>query len=253
VRVYQLLGVRAMHPFLCDPSVGGFAGGEPLQGLTALGREVIREMEQSRVLIDLAHANDRTFRDVMQRVSRPVMDSHTACRALVNIERNRSDDQLRAIARMGGVIGVHFSSPFLKTFTSEEMAPRRRALEKGRRRMAALRRRYRDPYEYLSKRMDPAIWPRILGGAREDGSVIHRASISQLIDHLAHMVEVAGINHVGIGSDYDLGNICGGVETADKLPNLTRSLKARGFHNEEIWKLQCGNFLRLFRQILPEG
>lgn len=251
LRAYGRLGIRGIHPFCDDPAIGGFAYGSARTGLKPWGREIIREMERLSMVVDLAHTNDRTFWQVLRVVTKPVIDSHTACRKFVNVDRNCTDDQLRAIAETGGVSGVHFSSQFLEPLDNRSRKTNEKALRAFHKKLATMEQRYKDPYEFLSHRWDPMEWPKSLGGAIEDGTEIRRATIRKLLEHLDHMVEVAGINHVGIGADYDLGDTCGGLETADKLPNLTLELARRGYRAEDIRKILGGNFLRVYRQALP--
>lgn len=230
--------------------MGGYAGGDRRVGLRPLGRAIVREMERIGMLLDLTHANDRCFRDVMRMVTRPVIDSHTCCRSLVDLERNRTDEQLREIARTGGVVGVHFSSKLIRGPRTATSLLRERFMKGFRRKLAVMERRYPNPYEFLKHRYDPLEWPKILGGAVEDGTKIERATVAQVVDQLDRMVEVAGIDHVGVGTDYDNGDGCE-INRADKLPMLTGELLRRGYRTEEVRKILGGNFLRVFRQCLP--
>ncbi len=252
LRSYVRLGVRSAHPFCSDPAIGGAAYGSGRVGLKPFGREILREMERLSILVDLAHANDRTFQSALDVVTKPVIDSHTACRALCDYgdQRSRTDEQLRAIAKTGGVIGVHFSSGVLEFAPARQQAdhPTRKLF---RRKIAMMERKYTDPYEYLRHRWDPFEWPRSLGGAIEDGTVVRRASIQRLLDHIEHMVDVAGIDHVGLGPDYENGDSV--IATASKLPLLTESLARRGFTRTEIRKILGENFLRVFKQSLPSA
>ncbi|MBI4026817.1 MAG: membrane dipeptidase [Verrucomicrobia bacterium] len=254
LRMYQRLGIRGAHPFVSDLKIGGEGYGSPRVGLKPWGRAIIREMERLSILVDLTHTNDRTFAQVMRMVKKPVIDSHTCCRALARVyrQRNRTDEQMRLIAQTGGVIGVHFSSAFIEKMRLDESQKYKRLIGAFRKKLARMERKFKDPYEFISHRWDPWEWSKALGGAVADGIEIRRTTIARLVDHLEHIAEVAGINHVGIGSDYDLGDTCGGVETADKLPNLTAELVQRGYQKEEIRKILGGNFLRVFRQCLPE-
>lgn len=246
LRTYYRSGVRAAHPFVHDERVGGHVGGNPRVGLRPFGREILREMERLSMLVDVTHANDRCLREVLRVVTRPVIDSHACCRSLVDLERNRTDEQLRAIAQTGGVIGVHFSSKLINGVDIRGARVRRHL-----RKMAALERKCKDPYEFLARRFDPFVCPKIFGGALDDGTKIPRATVAQLVDHIDRMVEVAGVDHVGIGTDYDNGDGCE-IDRVDKLPMLTAELVRRGYRPTEIKKILGGNFLRVFRQSLPD-
>jgi len=251
LRTYARLGVRAIHPFIRSSSLGGDSA-QPSATLTPLGRRAIREMERCAILVDVAHANAPTFREVMRIARRPVLDSHTACRALRNLPRNRTDDQLRAIASTGGVVGVHFASQLLTDLTDDPAYPAwRNIIADVPRVEARMRARFPEPCAYLAHRYDALNWPKATGGAVEDGITVPRATLSRLVDHIEHMIEVAGVDHVGIGSDYALSNICAGVETADKLPDLAAALRRRGYQGAELAKIMSGNLRRLFEEVLP--
>jgi membrane dipeptidase len=112
-------------------------------------------------------------------------------------------------------------------------------------------RQFPEPFAYLAHRYDPWNWPLCTAGARDEGVKVPRATLAKLVDHIEHMVEVAGIDHVCIGSDYALSNICAGVESADKLPNLAAALHDRGYREKELAKILCGNLVRLFEEVLP--
>lgn len=250
LRTYHRLGIFCAHPFLHDERVGGCCGGDQRVGLRPLGKAILREMERIGMLVDVAHANDRCFRDVMRVVTKPVIDSHTCSRVLTDFERNCTDDQLRAIASTGGVSGVHFSSRLIMGLEGLRGDVRARMIKVLHKQVAAMERRYKDPYEFIAHRFDPNAWPKALGGAVDDGTKILRASVGKLVDQIARMVDVAGIDHVGVGTDYDLGDMCE-IDRVDKLPMLTGELVRRGFRPTEIRKILGGNFLRVFRQSLP--
>jgi len=251
LRTYARLGVRSIHPFIRNSPLGGDSS-VPEATLTPAGRDAVKEMERCSILVDLAHANDRTFREVMRIAKRPVLDSHTACRALRDLPRNRTDDQLRAIASTGGVVGIHFASQLLADMTNDPAYPAwRKVIADVPATEARMLQRFPEPYAYMAHRYDALNWPVSTAGAIEDGVKVPRVPPSKLVDHIEHMVEVAGIDHVGIGSDYALSNICAGVETADKLPNLAAALRSRGYRQTELAKIMGGNLFRLFEETLP--
>ncbi|MDO4510429.1 MAG: membrane dipeptidase [Bacteroidales bacterium] len=159
------------------------------KGLTAFGRKLVKEMNRQGMLIDLSHCSDGTFWDVMKLSSKPVVCTHSGARALCDNDRNLSDDQLRAIARNGGVV--------------QTVAY----------------------YEFLSRH--------------------HKATIDDFIDHIHHMVKVAGIDHVGIGTDFDGGGGVPGLEADNDLINITMRLIERGYSETDIAKIWGGNFFRV--------
>ena len=153
----------------------------------------IREMNALNVA-DITHANDRTFADVIRFAEKPLIDSHTNCRALADYDRCCTDDQLRALAKQDGLIGVHFG--FIEKMDRVEDQKYNKMMRGFSRKMNELARKYKEPYEFLEHRMDPFEWPICLGGAVDDGTPSHRAKMSRLGDHIEHMVKVAGIDHV---------------------------------------------------------
>ena len=246
--VLARLGVRACHPMHHDAAIGEHWYGQG-RGLTRYGKQLVREMEARHILVDTAHASDRSFRDILRTARRPIFDSHTGCRAIVPSDRNRTDAQMKAIAATGGVVGVHFGSQLLADGLAVQ--PRRRLIEERNRLIARFRRTHRDPYDVLHHAYDARRWSRAIGGAKDDGHEAARATLEQLCDHIERMIEIAGIDHVCIGSDYALGGICAGVETAAKLQNLARALARRGYRSAELGKVLLGNLERLILCSLP--
>lgn len=191
VDVLFAAGFRMMSPaHFFDTEVGGSAHGVAKGGLTPLGREVIRRMEEKRMLVDLAHASARTIDDVLAMATRAVVVSHTGVRATCDNPRNLGDDQLRRIAGTGGVIGIGY-------------------------------------------------WATAICG--DDARAVARA--------IRHAAAVAGVEHVGLGSDFD-GAITAPFDTAG-LPLVTDALLAEGFGEEDVAHIMGGNVLRLLSQTLP--
>jgi membrane dipeptidase len=249
MRALFAMGVRTVHPFANDPTIGGFAGGPKQLGLKPFGRKIIREMERLGMLVDVTHTNDRTFADAIRFAEKPLINSHTNCRAIADYDRCCTDDQLRALAKAGGLIGAHFG--FLDMPGVAEGPAHQRMLKAFYKKLGAMQRKYKDPYEFLQHRNDPFEWPAALGGAVDDGTSIYRSKLTQLIAHIRHMVDVAGIDHVCIGSDYSSGNMPVGVETAETLCNLTGAMVRDGFSAGAVKKIWGANFLRILGQTLP--
>jgi membrane dipeptidase len=249
LRTYHRLGVRSIHIAregqrgIADPSDDFAEAG----GLTPLGRDVVREMNRLHMVVDVAHASDRSFWDILETSSQPVIASHHNARALCDINRNLSDEQLRAVAQQGGVVGAHFSGGFI------DEAWRQSREDSGYfdiylARAKELRQRYPNPYEFLSHFQHPSEWPESFG--EKPKPKVPLPGISQLVDHIDHVVEVAGIDHVGNGADYDLGDIPEELDHAGKLLNLTAELLRRGYSDADIRKIWGDNFLRVFRRVI---
>lgn len=208
-------------------------------GLTDFGREVIREMNRMGMLVDISHASDATFYDVLEISRAPVIASHSCCRALCGHPRNLDDAMIRALASHGGVIHIAFHDGFLsqeyanasRAFSSEGDAHERAAAQEfGENEAAKLREEQRWSDESIRAGKLPQVsWEKIL-------------------DHIDHVVGLVGAGHVGIGSDFDGAIMPAGMEDASKLPFLTEGLLARGYAESDIRKIHGENTLRVMEE-----
>jgi membrane dipeptidase len=201
------------------------AGVQHHNGLTDFGKQVVREMNRLGMMVDISHVADKTFWDALAVSSAPPFASHSSCRALSNVPRNMTDEMIVALAKKGGVVQVNFACEFLSQKTadaSKELLPK----------MAAARgENNRALMEEYRKTVPPA-------------------TLADVVAHIDHIVQIAGINAVGIGSDFD-GIQCApqGLEDVAKLPNLTRALLEKGYSAEDIRKIYGGNLLRVMRAV----
>jgi membrane dipeptidase len=204
-------------------------------GLTDFGREVVREMNRIGMMADVSHVSDKTFYDVVEVSRAPIIASHSSCRALANHPRNMTDDMLKAVARNGGVVMVNFYDGFLDP-RKVELAGRTRTVQEDlTKQFPNDPKRVTDEVEKFRKANDPGKTP-----------------MSVLIDHIDHIAKVAGIDHVGIGSDFDgvpLNGLPEGMEDISKLPNITYELMKRGYSDSDIKKVLGENFLRVMSQV----
>lgn len=243
---YHAVGVRCIHPPF-DAATNervDLWGGDT--GLTSFGKHVVLEMQRLGMVVDLAHASDRLFRDVLRVAVGPVIVSHGTCRAISPTKRNMTDDQIRAVAATGGVIGIHFAGQLideehLRSMQESGFYEALRAWE------SELRAKHPDRFDYLAHRFDFAAWARTKAYALQQD--VPPPRFDKLIEHVDRIVELAGIDHVGIGADYDLGNVPPKLDRADKLPNLTRALRERGYPARDVRKLLGRNFLRVFESM----
>ncbi len=201
-------------------------------GLTDSGREIVREMNRLGMMIDVSHVSDKTFWDVIETSKAPIIASHSNARALTDVPRNMTDDMIRAVGKNGGAVMVNFGGWFLDSSAEP-------AFEKLRPQLAELRKRYANDPER---------------GEREERKLIAsmpKVPLSKLVDHIAHIAQVAGIDHVGLGSDFDgvSGYVPAGVEDVSKLPNLTYELLKRGYSDEDVKKILGGNILRVMEAV----
>ena len=241
LRSYAALGVRylTLTHFLNNNWADSSTDKPAHDGLTAFGKDVVRELNRLGVLVDISHVADKTFYDALALTKAPVIASHSSCRALCDHPRNMSDDMLRALAKNGGVIQINYEI----TFLSQEARDAKKAggtsveLEDA------------DLLKVCGE--DEAC--QILEGDRRDrqameAGTLPRVGFEKIVEHIDHAVRVAGIDHVGLGSDFDGASMPFGMEDCSKLPKLTAALLARGYSEADVEKVLGGNLLRVLEQ-----
>ena len=205
-------------------------------GLSSLGTEVIKEMNRLGMIVDISHVSDKSFYDVLKVTKAPVMASHSSCRALCGSPRNLSDDMLLALRENGGVIHICILSSYLKT--SEPNAEMEAKLKE-------LKQKYGE-YNSLSDSIRKIV-------RKEYNDIMTRyeklATVKDIVDHIDHVVQVIGIDYVGIGSDFDGGGGVEGCRTVAEMKNITIELLRRGYTTSDIKKIWGGNFMRVFRKV----
>ncbi len=248
LRDYYRLGVRYMTLTWSNTNEWADSSGDiddaKIQhhnGLTDFGRQVVREMNRLGMMVDISHVADKTFWDVIATSKAPVIASHSSARALTNAPRNMTDDMLRAVAKNGGVVDVNFFSGFLDQNYWD--ASRAQAKAKD----AAIH-GYLDKLRAEGKPLTFMDEDRI---TREWMAKIPRPPFSALIDHIDHIAKVAGVDHVGLGSDFDgvSGATPAGMDSAADLPKITQALLDRGYNADDIHKILGGNVLRVFKEV----
>ena len=208
-------------------------------GLTDFGRDVVREMNRLGMLVDVSHVSEETFFDAIETSSDPVIASHSSARAITDHVRNLTDDQLRAIARNGGVVNVNFFPRFIDPAHWAAFRAIDPALE-------ALR----DSLQQAGA--DQTV---IAAGISARRAQLTRAipptPLSVLIDHFDHIARVAGVNHVGIGSDFDgISSAPQDMEDVTHLPRIAQGLLDRGYSEDDVRRILGGNMLRVMEQVL---
>ncbi|MSP11356.1 MAG: hypothetical protein EXR62_00220 [Chloroflexi bacterium] len=247
LRAYYALGMRTaglVHGSPLDWVDGDLEQHEP-SGLTEFGREVIHEMNTLGMVIDVSHASPQTVRDVMQETKDPIVASHSNVKQLSPIMRNLSDDLIKGIADTGGVVGVHCSSAFVDIqCIYGRKGPKVPAYRHLRLDMIGK--------VQVPGAIDPLRFEADLksqkGGASE--AYFPRVHLERLVDHLDYMVNLAGIDHVGVGTDFQfLEDAVEDFDAVDKVPNLTAALLSRGYSPEHTQKILGGNFFRVMETV----
>jgi membrane dipeptidase len=223
---------------ICDSS---YSVERRWNGLSPFGREVVAEMNRLGIMVDVSHVSDEAFYQVMEVSKAPVIASHSSCRKFTpDFERNMDDDMIRLLAEKGGVIHINFGSSFISETTNrqgQEMFAAVNAFmeEKGLERSAP------EVEEFVA--------------TYRSEHPMELATVEDVADHIDHVVEIAGVDAVGIGSDYDgVGpTLPKGLEDVSRYPNLVRVLLERGYSEEDLAKILGGNSLRVWEQVAAKA
>lgn len=241
-RFYRL-GVRYISPtWTHSLSWAGSSGdGEgQTRGLDDFGRKVIAEMNRVGIIVDVSHVSDKTFWDIVATSTKPIIASHSNCRAIANVARNLTDDMIRAVAKTGGVVCVVFYPGFVEPDWKERKDALDREIageveEAGRRTQGhgSIKRIARDRVR-----------------EREYAARLEPTNVARVVDHIDHIVRLVGVEHVGIGSDFDgIQATPRGLSSVAELPNLTAELLRRGYSEEDVDKILGGNILRVMEEV----
>jgi membrane dipeptidase len=240
IRQYYDLGARyitlshSKNNDICDSSTD--PGGPESNGLSPLGGEVVKEMNRVGMMVDVSHISDKSFYDVLKVTKTPVIASHSSCRALCGSPRNLSDDMLLALKDNGGVIQICILSNYLKT-------PEPNPEMEGK--LNTLREKYGD-----YNAMKDSIRKIMRAEYREIRKRYEKpATVKDVVDHIDHVVQVIGIDYVGIGTDFDGGGGVEGCRTVAEMKNITIELLRRGYSKADITKIWGGNVMRVLRKV----
>ena len=244
LRMYHHLGTRYMT--LTWNNTNNWADGvlgEPRHGgLNHFGKEVVREMNRLGMLVDISHVAPATFWDAIATTTKPVIASHSSAKAICAAPRNLDDDQIKAVANNGGVIGVNYEITFVgesyrvaKNAVDDEKAEEIKRAEKDHPAGShGLSNSLRD----IDERYDEKV------------AELSKPHYTEIVDHIDHMVSVAGIEHVGLGSDFDGATMPEGMEDCTKVPLITDALVSRGYSEGDIRKVLGENFMRVMGEVL---
>ncbi len=247
LRNYYRLGVRYMTLTWSNTNDWADSSGDiddatvkHHNGLTPFGKDVVREMNRIGMMVDISHVSDKTFWDVIETTKVPVIASHSSARALTQAPRNMTDEMLRAMAKNNGVVMVNFFPAFIDENWRRAWAAQRPERQKAQDALEA---------EYKAKGL-PVPYTASDKIDREFAAKIGRAPFNSLIDHFDHVIKVAGIDHVGIGTDFDgIPVPPEDIDSAADLPKITAALMARGYSADDMRKLLGGNLLRVFAEV----
>ena len=248
LRDYYRLGVRYMTLSWSNTNEWADSSGDMddpkvqhHNGLTDFGKQVVLEMNRLGMMVDISHVADKTFWDAIAATKAPVIASHSSSRALVDAPRNMTDDMLKAVAKNGGVVQVNF----FNGFDDENF---RKAMLAQKKDQDAATQKYLEEMKAAGKTVTYVDLDRI---EREWVAKIPRPPLKSLIDHIDHIAKVAGVDHVGLGSDFDgvSGATPQGIDSAADLPKITQALLDRGYSADDIHKILGGNLMRVFGEV----
>lgn len=219
---------------ICDSSTD--PKGPEHDGLSTFGKQVVGTMNRLGMMIDVSHISDKSFYDVLKVSMAPVIASHSSCRALCENQRNMDDDMLQALKENGGVIQICILSNYLKT---PEANPELEA------RIRELREKYGNPEDLTDEQRN-----NMRSEIRQvQRSLVKLATVKDAVDHIDHVVQVIGIDYVGIGTDFDGGGGIEGCRTVAEMKNITIELLRRGYSKKDITKIWGGNVMRVLREV----
>jgi membrane dipeptidase len=246
LRDYYALGVRYMTLTHSNSNHWADSSGDekkPNNGLSPLGKEVVAEMNRLGMIVDISHVSDKTFWDALEVSNAPIFASHSSCRALSPAPRNMTDEMISALGKKRGVVQINFSCDFLSPEVFRANEANRPAMAKMR---DELMKKYAGDPQGLQKAFIEA---RAATGITEK-----RAALADVVKHINHVVQIAGVDAVGLGSDFDgIGCAPMDLDSVDKWPNLTRALLEEGYTAEEIRKIYGENTLRLMTEVEHAG
>ncbi len=255
LRQYYALGVRYMTLTWSNSNDWADSSGDvddkavphTKEGLTEFGKDVVYEMNRLGMMIDISHVSDRTFYRTLVITRAPVIASHSSARALCDAPRNMTDDMLRAVARSGGpnskggVVDVNFYSGFISQAYRDAQKAQQPEVDKA----------VADAKDKAKAEGREFVYADEEKIQRAYADRIPRPPLSMLIDHIDHIAKVAGVDHVGLGSDFDgvSGQLPQGLDSPADLPKITQALLDRGYSAEDCRKILGGNLLRVFREV----
>jgi len=240
LRQYAALGVRylTLTHFKNNDWADSSTDKPAHNGLTPFGKDVVRELNRLGVMVDISHVADKTFYDAIAVSTVPVIASHSSCRAIDQHPRNMTDDMMRALAKNGGVVQINYEVSFLSEEyrTATKPADVQAALDAAAKKCG--------PNEACSTSEEA----KIARQAMRDGK-LPKVTWEKIVEHIDHAVKVAGVDHVGLGSDFDGATMPLGMDDVSQLPRITDALLKKGYSEQDVEKILGGNLLRVMEAV----
>jgi membrane dipeptidase len=242
LRTFAALGVRYMTLTHMGNTEWADSSTDKVEhnGLTDFGKDVVREMNRLGMMVDIAHVSDKTFYDAIAVSKAPIISSHSSCRALCNAARNMTDDMMRALAKNGGVIQINYHIGFL----SQEFRDFETAHPEVEKEIEAETKKRCGDTEACSL----VVGDQLVHEYMKSGK-LPKVDWALIVEHIDHAVKVAGIDHVGLGSDFDGANMPLGMEDVTHLPQITEALLKKGYSEGDIRKILGENTLRVMKEV----
>jgi membrane dipeptidase len=242
LRAYRELGIVYMTLTWSTHTDWADSSGEKEKwgGLTPFGRQVVQEMNRIRMMVDVSHVSDKTFWQTLRISKKPVIASHSSVRSICNHSRNMTDKMIRAMADKGGVIFINFFSCFIHQGFSDAYDKLSKRLQQ---RMKIANKKWRHQKEMYTYEEEKLL--------QSEKKTLPKVNMMDVVKHILHVANIAGVNAVGIGSDFDgTPFMPDGLTDCTRLPILCDLLRKNGFNSSEVDKIAGGNFLRVFSEIV---
>jgi len=241
LRTFAALGVRYMTLTHMDNNEWADSSTDKPahNGLTDFGKDVVREMNRLGIIVDISHVSDKTFYDALETSKAPVFASHSSCRALCSAPRNMTDDMIRDLAKQGGVIQINYYVGFI----SQEFRDYEKAHPETEKEIK----------DEIAKRCGDNEACKLVAGDQVvrdwmQAGKLPKVDWTAIVEHIDHAVKIAGVDHVGLGSDFDGATLPIGMQDVSHIPQITDALLKKGYSESDIRKILGGNTLRILSE-----
>ena len=243
LKTFAALGVRYMTlTHFVNTDWADSSTDKPVHnGLTDFGKQVVLEMNRDGIMVDISHTADKTFWDALETSKAPLIASHSSCRALCNVPRDMTDDMIKALGEKGGVIQINYHVGFLSQEYADATNAKPDVMQKMKDEIAGKCAKDDENCQLITEN-------QIVHRLMQDGT-LPKVSWTKIVDHIDHAVKIAGVDHVGLGSDYDGSDMPLGMEDVTHLPQITQALLDRGYSDVDIKKILGENTLRVLAEV----